>query len=401
METTPGASAPPDAAAPTPIGPRANSKNSPLRKLAAGFIIGFGLLCAIGIYSAGLSNKDATERDYIEYWAAGQLVVHGANPYDIPGTLAVERAAGYDSSQPIITPSPPLILFLAFPLGFVSAKTGLILWMFAILACLSASIFILRAIFGNPDSPFHIFCFLYPPALACLMAGQLGVFLLLGVVLFLWLYRSRPFLAGAALLPCVLKPQLFLPFACALLLWIVLRKVWRILAGFAAALVAGCLLTLCFGAHIWAQYLGLAHNATILPLFVPTLSVALRFLVARSHVWVQLVPEAVACLWACWFCWSRRAVWDWMQHGMVVLLVCMLCTPYAWFTDEAILLPAVLAGLYRATDAGRSLIPLYLIVGVALIEVLARIQLTTAGYLWTTPAWLGWYLYATRKPSAA
>jgi hypothetical protein len=32
---------------------------------------------------------------------------------------------------------------------------------------------------------------------------------------------------------------------------------------------------------------------------------------------------------------------------------------------------------------------------VALIEVLESVQLTSPFYLWTTPAWLAWYLVAT------
>lgn len=365
--------------------------------LAAGCILAAGLMCAIGVYLAGLTDKNATERDYIEYWAAGQQVVHRANPYDIAGVLEVERAAGYSSQAPIITPSPPIILFLCFPLGYVSPKTGLILWMLVILLCLSASVFLLWGMNGYPDNPFHLFGYLFPPAVASLMAGQLGVFLLLAIVLFLRFQRTRPFLAGAALLPCVLKPHLFLPFACALLLWIVGREVYRIAAGFAAALAVSCALTCCFGRHIWDQYLALGHHARILPLFVPTLSVALRFLVARNHVWVQFVPEAAACAWAIWFYFARRERWDWMREGLLVLLVSMMCTPYGWFTDEAILLPAILVGVDRAIDAKRSLIPLYLILGVALIEVFAPAQLTSPYYLWTTPAWLGWYLYATRR----
>lgn len=373
------------------------AKRTPLRMLAAAAILGAGFLCVVATYMVGLSDKSATERDYIEYWAAGQLVVRGNNPYSVASVFQIERAVGYDSNQPIITPSPPLILLLCFPLGFVPVKSGLILWMVANLICLSASIMLLWAMNGYPDNPFHNLGYLFPPALACLMAGQLGIFLLLGIVLFLRFHRSHPFLAGAVLLPCVLKPQLFLPFACALLLWLIGRKIYRILAGFAVALIAGCALTLCFGRHIWTQYLALGHNARILPLFVPTLSVALRMVVARNHIWVQFVPEIAACLWALWFSWTRRSHWDWLHHGMLVLLVSMLCTPYGWFSDESILLPAVLAGVYSALRNGRSLIPLYLIAGIALIEVLAQAQLASPYYLWTTPAWLAWYLYAARN----
>ena len=129
--------------------------------------------------------------------------------------------------------------------------------------------------------------------------------------------------------------------------------------------------------------------------FVPTLSVTFRFLVDRNAVWLQFLPETAACGWAIWYFCTRRTRWNWMDQGMLVLLVSAACTPYAWFSDEAVLLPAVLAGVYRALDSGRSIVPIGLIAGIALIEVCAVGRMASAFYLWTVPAWLAWYLYAT------
>jgi hypothetical protein len=39
--------------------------------------------------------------------------------------------------------------------------------------------------------------------------------------------------------------------------------------------------------------------------------------------------------------------------------------------------------------------------GVALIEVIAVVPLTSQYFLWTTPAWLAWYLYATGRLGGA
>ena len=143
----------------------------------------------------------------------------------------------------------------------------------------------------------------------------------------------------------------------------------------------------------------------VLDAFVPTLSVTLRFLIDRNAVWLQFLPEAGGCVWAVWYFWSRHNRWDWTDQGLLLLLASMACTPYAWFTDEAVLLPAVLAALYRAADSGRSLFSLGLIAGIAFIEVLAAVKMTSPFYLWTVPAWLAWYLYAvhtrTTEPSTA
>ncbi len=379
--------------------PPAGGREYPLKiawpKLAAAAIISCGLVFIIAMYVVGLSAKSATERDFIEYWAAGQQLVHGANPYDVREVLRIEQGVGMVGDKPKITFSPPVAFFLALPLGFVGAKTGLILWLLTLLGSLSIAIFVLWVLNGKPDSRFHLLGYLFAPAMACLMAGQLGIFLLLGIVLFLYFHRSRPFLAGAVLLPCTLKPHLFLPFAIALLLWVVCRKAYAILAGFSVVLLVSCALTLHFDREAWSQYSEMMRLTHVVQAFVPTLSVALRFAVARNAPWVQFVPEAAACCWALRYFWTRRNCWNWMDQGMLVFLVSALCTPYCWFTDESILLPAVLAGVYRAVDSGRSLLPIAVIAGVALIEAMGQVSLMSSYYLWTVPAWLGWYLYAT------
>ena len=105
----------------------------------------------------------------------------------------------------------------------------------------------------------------------------------------------------------------------------------------------------------------------------------------------------VASGWAMGYFWTRRERWDWMDQGLLVLLISLVCAPYAWLMDEAVLLPAVLAGFYRAMDARRSWVPIAVFGAVALIELFANLGITSWYYMWTTPAWLAWYLYATRS----
>ena len=358
----------------------------------------FAVSCSfvvIGLMVA-TSEKDTTKRDFIEYWAAGQQLVQGANPYDSAAVLRLERGVGLEGGHPLITWSPPGAFILLLPLGFVSAKTGSILWSLALLASLSMSIWILWILNGRPDSRFHLLGFMFAPVLACLMAGQLGIFLLLGIVLFLYFHRSRPFLAGSVLMPCALKPHLFLPFAIVLLLWLVNRRSYRILAGFITAVTVSCVLVTCFNIHVWAQYFQMMQTERALHMYAPTLSSVLRYLIDRNAVWPQFLLEAVSCGWAVWYFWSRRSLWSWVDQGLLLLLISVAVAPYAFFSDECILLPAVLSGVYRARDARRSLIPLVLIAAVALVEAFAM-QLYSLFFLWTAPAWLAWYIYATRN----
>jgi hypothetical protein len=54
-----------------------------------------------------------------------------------------------------------------------------------------------------------------------------------------------------------------------------------------------------------------------------------------------------------------------LREGCLLLLVSVVTAPCAWFTDEAIVLPAILVGLYRASNAVRSLLPFGFIAGIA------------------------------------
>lgn len=375
---------------------------SNLRSVAAVLIASVGLGSVIAVYAIGLSDKNAAQRDFISYWAAGQQLVHGANPYDLAAVQGLERAVGRKDSQLVLVMrNPPIAFFLAWPLGLVRAKTGLILWLFFLLAGLAVSLRMLYLLNGRPASLYHLLAFLFAPVLSCLMAGQFGIFLLVGVTLFLYLQKAHPFFAGTALLLCALKPHLFLPFAVVLALWTITQKSYRIVAGFSAALLASCALSYWLDANAWSQYSQMMRAGGALNEQIPSLSAYFRFLVNPYAPWLQFIPLAGACVWAVWYFWTRREQWNWMDHGLVLLLVGALCAPYEWFTDECMLLPAVLSGAYIAEKTHRSAWPLAVFAGTALIEVIALVPLTSKYYLWTTPAWLAWYLYSTGKLGSA
>ena len=371
-----------------------------LRVLAVILMIAVSGSLLTGMLSLIVSDRYAAQRDFIEYWAAGQQLHSGANPYDTDALLKLEASVGLEGNHPRVTWSPPIIFSILWPLGLVRAKTGFILWTVVLLACLSIALGILWKLMGRPTGRLHLLGYLFAPVLCCLNAGQLGIFLLLSVVLFLYFHQSRPFLAGAALLPCAFKPHLFLPFAIVLLLWIVHKKAYRLLFGFAFILLAGCATTLYLDIHAWDQYLRMMRTERSLQMFAPTLSALFRSFVDRNAVWPQFIPEVAGCTWALWYFLTNRSHWKWMNHGMLLLLVSALCTPYAFFTDESMLLPAILIGLYRAVDSRRYLAPLAFISALALVESL-KFPLYSLFYLWTVPAWLIWFLYSTRSKNAA
>jgi hypothetical protein len=356
-----------------------------------------GVAYVLTLFVMGLSDRNAAERDFIAYWAAGSLAVHGGNPYDPEAVRLLEAGAGRaPGAIVLVMRNPPVALPLVAPLGLLSPKAGLIVWLILLIGSFGVSIWLLWRMHGKPGSSYHLMAIGFAPALACLMAGQFGVFLLLGVVLFLYFEQTRPVLAGASLLLCAFKPHLFVPVGIALALWVVTARKWRVAAGFVGAVAATLGIALATDPHVLSQYMAFIRAGEAASERIPALSVAVRFAISSHSTWIQFVPLALACAWAGWYFWTRRERWSWADHGLLILLVAAVCTPYGFLTDECMLLPAVLAGVYAAVERKRSLIPIALIAGGALIELLVGVEMKTPYFMWTTPAWLAWYLWATR-----
>ncbi|HEY1648148.1 MAG TPA: glycosyltransferase family 87 protein [Terracidiphilus sp.] len=334
----------------------------------------------------------AGSRDFVAYFATGHQLVNHADPYDPDAIRRIERSAGLSANGVLLMRNPPWALPLAYPLGFLGIRVAAAFWSLILLACLLIPVRLLRILHGSPPNYIHWLSLSFAPALMCLTMGQTSLFALLGLTLFLYYHRTRPFAAGAALWLCTLKPHLFLPFAAALIAWILVTRSYRLLAGAVVAMAASCAITYWIDPSAFASYLHLMRSPSVVLEFVPCLSDAMRFAINRNAVWLQYLPAAVACLWALWYFWQRRHSWNWLENGSPLILVSLIAAPYSFLYDQSIAMPAVLHGAYTARN--RSLI-IVLVGIIAIIELQAlRVRITSPYYLWTAPVWLAWYLLA-------
>jgi len=347
----------------------------------------------LGICALIITGNNPVGRDVVSFWSAGHQLVHHANPYDNSSVLVMERSVGFSQqSQVLLMRNPPYALCLVIPLGFLSLRAASLLWSLTLLAAMVLSIHLLWQSLGRPRNKLHYLAYSFAPALLCILGGQTALFALLGLVLFLRFHQVHPFLAGVSLWLCALKPHLFLPFASVLLVWIVFRRAYRMLTGLAFALAASSLIAWLFDPLVWPQYIKMLHTSGIQDEFIPCISVALRFVIHRQTMALQSLPSAVACLWAIYFYWKRRAQWDWVQNGALLILVSVFASPYAWITDQSIMIPALLLGVYRATT--RAQLGVFALASAAIeIAQILGANLHSALYLCTAPFWLAWYLY--------
>ena len=382
-----------------------------MHKRSVRLLLGAALTAAVAYVLVVHMDKvraNVSQRDSIQYWAAGKLLIHRDNPYDVGSTIELERQQGYAQDRPVLVRTPPWSLFLFLPLGLVNAFWGWLLWMAASALSLIVAIRFSWKMFGKGDDSRSVFLFagyLFAPVLACLEAAQIGFVLLVGIVFFMVLVRERPFLAGAALVLPFAKPHLLVFFWLAFLLWIVAHKKFAVAGGFVTAVVATTILALIFEPAAFQHYREMLRTAAIEGEFIPTLSGVLRLIFFRPYFRAQFVPMLLGLIWSIWFCIKNMSKWSWHDHGLTVSVVSILTTPYGWLTDEVVLLPAILYAAMcifgekkKMPTTARIVLAVFAFLNwIMLLLIASKIPLQSGIYFWSSLLWFAWYFYGRHR----
>lgn len=352
------------------------------------------VLIALYLPFVALENSGGVTRDFVVYWATGQQLAHHGDPYDTEALARIERAAGFPGGHgALYMRNPPWALLLALPLGFLNLTLASFMWAIALLACQVVSGWLIWIMHGRP--PNHIYSLLlsFAPSLMCLFMGQTTLIGLLGLTLFYRLHKSQPFAAGWALWLCSLKPHLFLPFGIALLVWMVVSRQYRILAGAISSLAVSCLAVYLIDPSAWIAYSAIMHAPAITREPIPCLSVAMRLSISPPSIWLQYLPSALASCWAVIYYWRNRGTWNWLGNGNLLLLVSIVTAPYCWIYDQVLVVPALLDA--AKTTRFRPLVgALAVFSGLVMAGVLSGLKIYSSIFLLPAPFWLVWYLVA-------
>jgi hypothetical protein len=350
-------------------------------------------ITALFLCVAPLTGEIAGARDFVVYWATGQQLIHHANPYDAQSMLHLEQDAGLPRRLGVLfMRNPPWALPLVYPLGLIGVRMGTLLWSLILLGCLWGSVRLVWLMHGRPRSMLNFLGLSFAPALVCLIVGQTSLFALLGLVLFLYLHRRRPFLAGMSLWLCALKPHLFLVFGTALVVWVVVNSCYKVLMGAATALAASSALSLWIYPNAWPDYAHMMRTNGLQSEFIPCWSVVLRLWVSSGRLELQSLLPVLGCGWGLVYFWKRRQSWDWMKDGSLLILVSILAAPYCWVFDQSVAIPALLHGAYLVRS--RVLLAVLALASLVMeIGLVSGINLPSPFYLWTAPMWLAWYLF--------
>ena len=174
-----------------------------------------------------------------------------------------------------------------------------------------------------------------------------------------------------------------------------MEKSYRVVLGFAFAMVVSLGLTWLIAPAAWTEYEQMLRISGIEKEFIPCLGVALRMWVNPQSTLLQYLPAVAGCLWAGIWYWRKRGRWDWKSDGSLLMLVSLVCAPYCWLFDQALAIPALLYGAYITRSR---LLLAALALGSEAIEasLMMGVKLPSPLFVWVVPAWLCWYLLASK-----
>ncbi len=340
--------------------------------------------------------------DFVEYWSAGRLNLTGGNPYDPEQLTPIQLQSGRTTGIPVMMWNPPWTLTLVMPLSWLPYPIARLLWFLLHIVILFLCLTYAWSLYGgNPDYKWvsWLVGFSSGPLLHVLRAGQIGLFLLLAVVGFLYFHRrGKEGWAGASLVLLTIKPHLLYLFLLAVFLWSVDRRKWKVILGGAVALLL--LLGIAWGINpaLLRQYYYATTHYPPEQWATPTLGAVLRVLVGIEHFWLQFVPSGLGALWLLFYWRQHRERWCWQEQLPVIILVSTMTAAYGWTFDHtasilAILPVAIL--VLRENWRDRKLAKIGLLLAyVAFAGMAIFSSMEQMWYWWMAPFLLVWYLLA-------
>lgn len=294
--------------------------------------------------------------DFLGLYPGGKLA-GTAHLYDSHAVMSVQFASAHIINPQRLFVRLPFYAALLWPLARLPYLPALHLYR----ALLIVTIALFVCLWPSKQrSAALVACSWSLPLAASLVIGQ-DVALLLAVIAgTLWLMnRDRHFLAGLLFSLCAIKPHLFLLFPAVILA----QKLWTLLAGFlAGGVLLLCVSFLAAGPHWLSAFVRVAT--------LPGTNPQLHLMPNLHALWHgNSWPEAsCACCLALlvWYI-ARRTALEWSFAA--ALAAGILASHHAYVADCAILIPALLIALARATHRWQQWFALFMLSPAAYVGI--------------------------------
>lgn len=366
--------------------------------------------CIFGLYYliSSYSSVFLPAGDTVNYWAAGKLLLSGDNPYSGEDILELQAKIGKEQEFPgspiLMVLYPPWILPLTLPLGLFSFPVTRLIWLLFNIILFLISVNYIWELYGGSRNrriiPYLV-ALIFAPTLFLLGYGQISSILLLGIVFFIYFLQNEHdsrlnlFLAGSAASLATIKPHVLYLFFLALLFWIIRNRSWLVLIGSASTIFILTLISILFDPGVIGHYFEAINSYRLGMWATPTIGLYLRGIFGLEKDWLQLLPAVFGLSWFI-FHWKKHYKhWDWLEEIPLLLLICIVTSPYSWTYDMVILLFPVLA-VFAAVKRRENNLTNYVIIGSFLIlnfvNILSHKNFSEHWFVWYAPSLLIWYL---------
>lgn len=343
----------------------------------------------------------AGDRDLQAYWSSAYLFAHGQDFSDPVKLGEIERTlTTHDEPETLYSWFSPIGNVILLPLTFIPFTRAVSYWLILNILVLFLSILL---IWDNTDSRTWIpllAAFGFSMSVISLIFGQINFLEVLGLALFLSLSRwNKPYFAGASLVLTTIKPHLVILTLPILLLDLLRKKEWKVLAGFIAVLLL-CAAILFIFYPAWVQSSMVVVTSGMSNVReTPTVNGLLVLLgenLAGKAIWlVALLAEVV---W--WY--LRGNQWERRRFIDISLAVGLIVSPIGWSYDQLMLLFPILTLLSWVVRGALPRAMSGIVIGVLLFADLLTYLLRASTpsdvwFVWVPVVILGLYLSALRQ----
>jgi hypothetical protein len=345
------------------------------------------------IFRVFMSTLWLPQGDFITYWAAGHLFLTHADPFSPAATFLIEKSYGWTLPRTYVTFCPPWALPIMSAMALLPFQAAHALWLATSLVLNALSAIGLWIYFGGARHKAWIailLCLTFLPMGGAEINGQITPLILFTLTGFLWLLRREQyFAAGFILIGVGPKPHLLFLVALAILFWTIQKRTWALLLGSLLSYSAATAFAVLYN----PASLGYLHKTYGAAMDISCgIGGALRSVFGLQHLWLQFLPSAVGALWFLFYWAKHRHHWDWQEHLPLLLIVSVCTSPYCWYHDFILILPALVAVTVRGAYRSSPILAGYLILQAIII---VTVQWSVAWMCVFSLLWIALYRLAS------
>lgn len=374
------------------------------------FIVALGIILSIGI---SFYNPWKGGGDFLAYWSAAHLFVHGGNPYNQAEMSSLEYlidSERFSVSTGLISAwNPPWLILILLPIGLLPYDIAIPTWIFFNTFLIGMALIITwKLCMGDQKSRGILFIylagFLFVETLSYLAIGQITSLVLLGIVLVIWLLgRDLDILAGIALLLTTIKPHISYFFILLLFIWIIQNHRWKVLIGFISAAIISMVIFWIFIPSWIKDYALLVGTLPYDSVYTSTIGnfISVKFNISIFKYSAVLLIFIIKPL-------SKLITKEgWLTTTNIALLSSIPLSPFGFNFDQIVILPAIVQIIsWSSAHLVSRKSTIFVVISFILFDLIILIMTSINGlehywFFWIPLALLGIYLIVWKTRNAS